>query len=300
MEVLIVIVLAYFFLRSPQGANVAASISSALDPSGTGGTAMGQITFPTVGPNSDSRTWFDGIKPGTVTVSGQRVRSNYTPGTSGAQQGLGFAGQGIGAAEGIASSVAGLEGGTSVLATSTTLGAVTMGIGIVIGVAATIVGMISAHHKAALAAEGRALNDADARMLNAMVLVMQGVLNGEISSIATVQGMLQQIGSDWYAEVKPVQRGTWHYSGQDLTADYQKVWIQRTQPAAGAPGYSDYHAPDPCNGACVIGHFFTERNQLLVLAAATDALAGNHGQLMLPEIPAHDTQSGAPEVTVTY
>jgi len=97
-----------------------------------------------------------------------------------------------------------------------------------------------------------------------------------------------------------VQRGTWHYTGQDLSADYNKVWIQRTQPPAGAPGYSDYHAPNPCNGACVIGHFFAERNVFLVMNAVNDALAGNHGQLILPEIPPHDTQSGSPEVVVTY
>ena len=172
--------------------------------------------------------------------------------------------------------------------------------GAVLQTISSVIGMFSAHHQAALAAEGKALNDSDNRMVNAMVLVLQGVLTGEVTSLGQAQGMVAQVISDWYGEVKPVQRGTWHYTGADISADYQKVWIKRTQPPTGAPGYSDYHAPDPCNGACVVGHFFTERNSFLVLAAVQDALAGNHGILTLPDIPPHDTQSGLPEVTVVY
>lgn len=286
----------YLVLKSQQGSAAPASAMSGTDPLGI---SIGSVGFTTLGAGSDPRYWYDGIKPGTVTVAGQNVRSNYTPG-KGLQTGLSLAGTGIGATVGIAGAVAGIGGSTSIFAASTALGAATLGIGIVVGVAATIVGMINAHHQAALAAEGRALNDADQRMLNAMVLVLQAVLNGEVASIAQAQSMLDRIVSDWYAEVKPVQRGTWHYTGQDMTADYQKVWIKRTQPSKGVPGYSDYHAPDPCNGACVVGHFFAERNRLLVLAAVRDTLAGNHGLLTLPEIPPHETQSGVPEVTVVY
>lgn len=304
MEILILVAIGLYLAvtRAPATASASAA-PAAVNALGTGaaGVAVGDISFPPIGPNSDPRTWFQGITPGTVTVAGQTVQSNYSPNAkSSAVTGLSLAGTGISAAMGVAGSVATFGGTTSILATSTILGAATMGIGIVVGIAATIIGMIHAHHAAALAAEGKALNDADYRMVNAMVLVMQGVVNGEIASIAAAQGMLNQIVTDWYGEVKPVQRGTWHYTGQDMTADYQKVWIERTQPPKGAPGYSDYHAPDPCNGACVIGHFYAERNPFLVMAAVKDALAGNHGQLVIPEITAYESQLGTPEVVVTY
>jgi hypothetical protein len=292
----VVIVAAYLYLQQNPGA---LSLTGGISTIGVGGASIGSASFASIGANSDPSSWYEGIQPGTVTVGGQAAPPGWTPSTA-AKTGLSIAGAGIGAAVGIASTVAAAEGTTSVLAASTALGAATLGIGLAVGLAATVLGMLSAHHQQALAAEGRALNDADARMVNAMALVMQAVLAGAITSTAAAQQALQQIVADWYGEVKTVQKGTWHYTGQDLSADYQKVWIQRTQPPKGAPGFSDYHAPDPCNGACVIGHFFAERNSFLVMAAVSDALAGNHGQLMLPEIPAHDTQSGSPEVTVTY
>lgn len=238
------------------------------------------------------------MRPGTVTVGGSPAPNSWQPGNV-AGTSLSVAGTALGATMGIGMAVgATAEGGA--LATGTALGSAIPIAGVGIVIAGAIIGMLRAHHAAALAAEGKALNDADARAMNAFVLVLQGVLVGEISDLATAQGHLDTIVSDWYGEVKHVQRGTWHYTGQDLTADYQKVWIRRTQPARGAPGFSDYHAPDPCNGACVMGHFFIERGRLLVLAAANDALGGNHGVLVLPAIPAHQTQSGFPEVRAVY
>lgn len=273
--------------------------TSPIDPTGIG-AGLAVVSFATIGPNSDPRYWYDGIQPGTVTVAGQPVKTNYAPGKSAAQTGLALAGSGIGVTTGVAGVIAGAGGTTSIFAASTALGAATLGVGIVVGVAATIVGMINAHHQAALAAEGKALNDANPRMVNSMILVMQAVLLGELITSTAVTAALSQIVSDWYGEVKGIQRGMWHYTGQDMSADYEKVWVERFQPPQGAPGYSDYHAPDPCNAACLIGHVFTERNQFLVRAAAADALAGNHGQLVLPEILAHATLAEVPEVRITY
>lgn len=260
---------------------------------GAAGGALGLPTYSRIGPNSDPRTWYQGQRPGTVTVSGQRQGATWGSDTTGTvaqtaeitQKGLnlvaGFAGApGSG---GVAGAAPGAGGTASILSFF-----------------GGILGMISAHHRKALAAEGRALNDADARMVQAYVLVLQAVLQGEITDLMTARQHTDQIVQDWYGEVKSVQRGTWHYTGQDMSADYQKVWIGRYQPKQGAPGFSDYHAPDPCNGACVIGHFFAERNELLVLAAVSDALNGNHNVLILPAIPPHQTQSGMPEVRVVY
>lgn len=262
---------------------------------GAAGGGLGLPTYSKIGPNSDPRTWYQGQKPGTVTVAGQKqnVQEWGAPDAL-AKKIAALTGTGAG----VAGSIGGLAGGAGFAGTAAATAFIGVGIGAaVVGV---VLGMISAHHQQALAAEGRALNDADARMVQAYALILQAVLQGEITDLSTARQHADQIVQDWYGEVRPVRRGTWHYTGQDMSADYQKVWIGRFQPKQGAPGFSDYHAPDPCNGACVVGHFFTERNELLVLAAVSDALNGNHNVLILPAIPPHQTQSGMPEVRVVY
>lgn len=297
----------YLLLRQP-GALASLTGGSGISAAGAAGVSVGSVGFATLGPNSDSRYWYDGIKPGTVTVAGQSGGAAWQPGgnpmktiaaLTSSTLAIGGA-LGVGSVAGFGSTIVGSAAAPGFLAAGSMAASAIPFIGIGVAVVATIMGIISAHHQAALAAEGKALNTADPRMLNAMVMVLQALLAGEITTAAQAQQSLDQIVADWYGEVKNVERGTWHYTGQDMTADYQKVWIKHTQPPKGAPGYSDYHAPDPCNGACVVGHFFVERNRFLVLAAVTDALAGNHGQLVLPEIPPHDTQSGFPEILVTY
>lgn len=163
-----------------------------------------------------------------------------------------------------------------------------------------IMGFISAHHAAALKAEGKALNDATPRMMQTFALIVQAAAKGELTSQAQANKLADRTVSLFYGEVQPIQRGRWPYSGQDMSADYQKVWKQRFQPATGAPGYKDYHAPDPCNAACVMGHFFAERNAYLVKYAVQDILAGRHGSIVFDQIPAYATQQGYPQVSVTY
>jgi hypothetical protein len=242
------------------------------------------------------------MKPGTVTIAGQQA--SHFDGSGNlkiAQTAAGLTATAAGAlgSLGIGTS-GGLVGSSTFGASGTFVGTAVPLIGIGVALTATVLSLINAHHQAALAAEGKALNDSDPRMIDAMVLVLQGFLGGQIATPAAAQTYLAKIVSDWYGEVKSIQRGTWHYTGADLSADYDKVWIKRTQPPKGAPGYSDYHAPDPCNGACVIGHFFVERSQFVVMAAILDAAQGNHGLMVLEAIPAHDTQSGVPQITVVY
>jgi hypothetical protein len=157
-----------------------------------------------------------------------------------------------------------------------------------------IIGMISQHHAQALKAEGRALNDATPRMIQTFGLIVQAVAKGEITSQTQVNQLADRTVSLFYGEVKPIQRGHWPFAG-DMSADYDAVWIRRTQ----KPG-TDYHAPDPCNAACVMGHFFAERNAMLVKYACADCLAGNHGSVVFPEIPKYATQQGYPQSSVTY
>jgi hypothetical protein len=262
--------------------------------------------FSLFGPGSNPATWAGGVAPGTVTIGGQPAGDGWT--VAGAAGNVGTAitaakltGSAVGAVAGVASASGAFASG-GIMASGgalAPLGTALPLIGIGVALVATVLSILAAHHAQSLAAEGKALNDADARMCNAQVICFQGILNAQLT-LATAQTALAQITADWYGEVKNIERGRWPYTGQDLSADFIKVWQQRFQPAPGAPGFSDYHAPDPCNGACVIGHFFAERNAFLVLAAGRDALAGNHGTLTLPAIPAHDTQTGMPEIQVVY
>lgn len=255
----------------------------------TGQTTPGQYTPPRPG------------EPGYVTLGSSPAGQDWTPQPGMALKATSLTGTGVGLASGLGlGSSGGIVGGSTFGASGTALGSAIPLIGIGVAVVGTVLGLISKHHQEALANEGKVLNSALPRALNAMILVAQAVVQKEVTSESQAKILLDQIVKDYYNEVKPIVHGNWPYTGQDMTADYVKVWKQRFQPPKGAPGYSDYHAPDPCNAACVIGHFFAERNSFVVLYAVRDILAGRHGTLILPEVPKYETQAGFPEVRMIY
>lgn len=206
----------------------------------------------------------------------------------------------VGFSAGAATTGTALAAGTGLIKAGGSLAKAVPVVGAVIGIGLGIYEMISQHHKAALAAEGKALNDATPRMVQTFTLIVQAVMAREITDVNTAQSLCDQTVAAYYGEVKPIMKGTWHYTGQDMTADYDKVWVKRTQPPTGAPGYSDYHAPDPCNAACVVGHFFGERNSFVTMAAVKAILAGQHGTATFPTVPPYATQQGYPQVQIQY
>jgi hypothetical protein len=149
--------------------------------------------------------------------------------------------------------------------------------GAVIGIGLSIYSMIDAHHKAALAAEGKALNDAIPRAIQTYVLIMQGAAAKQIT-VAQAQVYCDHIVSDYYGEVKPIQRGLWPF---DTDTESK-------------------HPPNPCNGACSVGHFHIERNRRMVMNCVADAWNGGHGICDFPQVNAHETQQGYPHTTVAY
>lgn len=290
MNLLIIAIAVLLYFGYKNGSIQLPNFSAVGGISSTNGQVSG---YALLGPNSDPSRWWNGIQPGTVTIRGQPAGPDWQP-SNVAQTGLALAGAGVAATGGVATAVGATASGGA-FAAGTALGTAIPLIGIGIAVVGTIFGMISAHHKQALAREGQALNGADAAAYKGFALVMQAVINGEISDIGTTQAQVSQVQTDWQNEVAPVKRGDWPFDGSDMSADYQKVWIKRTQQAG-----SQYHAPDPCNGACVMKHFFIQRGGFLVMAAVNDCLHGNHGALVLPEIPPHETQSGMSAVQVVY
>jgi hypothetical protein len=203
--------------------------------------------------------------------------------------------QSIGTYSSLAQTGVGLSAGLGLISKTGELAKAVPIVGAIIGIGLSIYAQISMHHKAALAAEGKALNDATPRAYQTLVLIVQAAISREITNLQTAQSLISQTISAYYGEVKPIQRGVWHFTGDDLSLDYDKIWIKRTQGSG-----NDYHAPDPCNGACLIGHFFIERGGKLAMVAVNEIISGRHGSITFPMIPAHETQQGHPAVTVSY
>jgi len=239
---------------------------------------------------------------GAVTIGGIAATTGYNPqGGSATDAELVMASKLATSAVGmVAAAGAALSGGGAAFA-ATALGTAIPFIGIGIAVLATVVGMIAQHHQIALANEGKVLNTTDPNALAAFVLVVQAVINGEITSIAEAQMYTQQIVADWYGQVKSIQRGMWTYQGEQFPEpSYADSYASRTGPYGSSSTNTDSHAPDPCNAACVVGHYFIERGAFVTLAAAKDILAGNHNISTFPVLPPHDTQSGVPQIQVMY
>lgn len=228
------------------------------------------------------------VRPGTVTV-GQNPTSISQLGGGGGPA------QSIGTYSSLAQTGVGLSAGLGLISKAGDLAKAVPIAGAIIGIGLSIYSQISAHHKQALAAEGKALNDATPRAYQTFVLIVQAALGREITNLQTAQSLVDQTIAAYYGEVRPIQRGVWHFTGNDLSLDYETIWKGRKQGSG-----NDYHAPDPCNGACVIGHFFIERSGKLAMVAVSEIIAGRHGSMMLPQIPAHETQQGHPAVTVSY
>lgn len=256
-------------------------------------------TYSRLGPGSDPAGWFHATEPGTVTIGGQPAPDGWNPSKT-AQTAASITGAGVSATMGIAAAIGQTAQGGA-LASTTMLGSVIPVIGVAAAAAGVVISVIEAHHQVALAAEGKALNDADPRMENALVMVLQAVLAGEISDQDTADQYISQVVADWYGEVKNIQRGTWPYT---LTPAQDPSILE----ADTSPGVQNWFGatiagdarPSVCNAACTVGHYYTERNAAIARNAIANALAGEHGVMTFPTLPPHDTQSGFPEVMVTY
>lgn len=233
------------------------------------------------------------------------VRVGQTPTLLSLQGGSGGMGTSavIGTSSQIAQTGVGLAAGLGVINRAGDLAKAVPIVGAIVGIGLTIYGIISQHHKQALAAEGKALNDATPRAIQTLVLIVQATLAREITTASAAQDLVNQTIAAFYGEVRPIQRGTWKYLDTDFAANqtYENSW------KAGAPGVQHTQdalksnwPPDPCNGACVVGHYFVERGGKVAMAAVNNILAGLHGTAVFPTIPPYQTQQGFASVTISY
>lgn len=307
-------------LGSPLANGASISVAPSLVPAKTtvvtttpmacSATVASELTADTgiVTPVSD--TLFDTLPgAGAVTVGGQPATSGYNPqnpfGTS--QAALATSTKLAATAVGMTAALGSIVSGGSAAFAATALGSIIPFVGIGVAVLSTVVAMINQHHQIALANEGRVLSSTDPNAISAFVLVIQGVINGEIISVDEASTYTSTIVSDWYAQVKNIQRGTWPYlstPAQDPTwpAMYGGKW---TGPYAagwsnGSGSFPPNSVPSVCNAACEIGHMWIERGQALTLAAVADILAGNHNIVTFPLLPPYTTQTGVAQVEVLY
>jgi len=211
--------------------------------------------------------------------------SAYAPGPSVATQAIGYGQQGLSAGAGIAGGLA--------------TGSIVPVIGTLAGLAVGVISAIEKHHQQAVAAEGRALNENDPIAIGDFALTVEAAKAGQIN-YQQAKSYTDMIVADWYLSVKKIQKGTWHYQGSDLNVTHANSYASRSGPYGSSSKNPDSHAPDPCNGPCVVGHYFIERGALITLAAVQHIQAGQHGSVTYPTIPPHDAQTGLPAKTVNF
>lgn len=210
----------------------------------------------------------------------------------------------VGFSAGAASSGVGAAAGLGLISATGNLAKAVPIIGSVIGIGLGVYNMIAQHHAAALAAEGKALNDATPRAMQTFVLIVQATMSGEITTFADAQSLVQQTIDLWYGEVKPVQKGLWPYRGYRairsfIGSPFAVTFAQHPEQVPPDP-FDDKAGPNPCNGACSLGHFFLERRGAVILQVVNDILLGLHGVMVLSAVPPHETQQGYPAISVAY
>jgi hypothetical protein len=281
MEVALILggVAVLYLLLENRNASISAGISSNQAASGSPNYLSGLVNF---GPGAPAF--------GSGPSSGQKITQEVGAGIGAGVATLGVLG--AGSASGI-----GLFGGAA--AAGTALGAAIPIIGTLAVVAIGVISAIEKHHQEAIANEGHALNQNDPIAIGDFTLVVQAAKAGQIN-YQTAQQYVDQIVADWYLSVRSVQKGHWAYQGSDLNVTYANSYANRSGPYGSSSKNPDSHAPDPCNGACVVGHYFIERGAQLTLMAVQAIQAGQHGTVTYPVIPPHDAQSGLPAKTVSF
>lgn len=273
---------------STPGAAVASVPGVVVPPSGT----LPRTTVDSIpplggsgghGPVSGTVAWPPGPgQPGAVTIGGTPAPDNYSLGNmQTAIKASGVAATLAGTTTGIAGALGG-GGSAGVAATLGTTAATAIPL-VGIGVAAVglVLGIIAKHHAAAVALEASTLNQAVPIIRQRQVLILQAAIRGEITSLSQADTLITEMISDYYAMVKKIQQGTWH-------------WV------VGTSSKND-KAPSGCNGPCVVGHWWIEGDSKGGLHNTIAlVLAGAHGTWTIQSIPSNAGFSGMPAIKVVY
>ena len=133
----------------------------------------------------------------------------------------------------------------------------------VLGAVARIAAIFGAAHAAAVKKEAQTLSAAVPQWRQLTASVVDAYNSGQIDA-STAVSYIENAKGLYYQQVKDIQRGTWPYQGTDFNIDYYDSYASRSGPTGSASKNPDAHAPDPCNGACVVGHYWIEREALMI------------------------------------
>ncbi len=166
----------------------------------------------------------------------------------------------------------------------------------VLGVADQISGLFTQAHQAALAKEANTLNNATPTFITQVEQVVTALNQGGITETEAIS-YLQQAQSIYYETVSTIIRGRWVYAGSQFP---EPTWSDSYQNRSGPFGSKnpnpDSHAPDPCNAACVVGHYFIERT----VVGLTRIIKAGGGTITIEASPQNGQIRGTPSVTITY
>jgi len=166
----------------------------------------------------------------------------------------------------------------------------------ILSLATSISSVFTAAHEAALKKEASTLNNVNPTFLNEVVQTMAALNRGEISEGQAV-GYLQQAQADYYTTVEGIIRGRWPYQGSQFP---EPTWADSYENRGGPFGSSsknpDSHAPDPCNAACVLGHYQVER----AVVGLTKIIQAGGGSMTIEAFPTNGLIKGTPAVIVGY
>lgn len=179
-------------------------------------------------------------------------------------------------------------------------GPIGIAVGAGVAVIATVVGLISQHHKEAVAKEGRGMAVAIAHWNTGLAILIQAATAGRYGRQAPVNTMLMeadlnQLYSDYKTVVGPIIKGSPgitppHAVYQPSTASYHIT------PGSSAGGAS------PCNGPCAYAKAYLVPQWNQALQEMIWAARGIHGTFVIPPLTPNAAKQfpGAQGVSVGY
>ncbi len=255
---------------------------------------------------------------GSVTMANAPATTGYVPlaGLStdeDAAKGAKLASMAVGMTASVGAAVIGAAGGAAaggavggLAAALATIAPAIPFVGIALAVVSTVIACIEKHHEAALLAEHAALASALPIAYESLILIAQGVIVGEITSVAEANMYSKTVIDDFYTAVKSVQRGTWPYTLTTSEDPSVLAGVGVNGPGDPSPGAIPWYgseggegsisgavnstapgetsaqkAPNPCNGPCGFGHYYVERGAAIVELTVAAILAGEHGIMTL-------------------
>jgi hypothetical protein len=165
------------------------------------------------------------------------------------------------------------------------------------GIVSSIVGIFGAAHAQAVKVEAQTLSSAAPQWRSLLNSIVTTYNTGQIDA-TEASSYVDQAVQIWNTQVQPIKRGDWPYLGSQLPEPtYADSYQNRSGPYGSSNRNPDSHAPDPCNGACVLGHYLVGREALLLKRAFA---AGGNSTIGLPSIVVANTggQGGVPAMTL--